>query len=53
MVTKQQISEAAAAMARRGYKQRLELYGLERIQEIARANGRKGGRPPKARGAGK
>ena len=41
------ISEAAAAMARKGYRARLERYGLERIQEIARENGKKGGRPPK------
>ena len=53
MVSKRDISEAAAAMARKGYKRRLELYGLERIQQIARENGRKGGRPPKSAKEGK
>jgi len=32
------------------YKSRLERFGLERIQEIARENGKKGGRP---KGSGK
>ena len=41
------ISEAAAAMGRRGYRARLAKYGLERLQEIARENGKLGGRPRK------
>ena len=32
-------------LGRRSYKVRLERFGLERIQEIARENGKKGGRP--------
>jgi len=47
MATKKEISEAAAAMARKGYRVRLKKYGIERIREIARENGKKGGRPPK------
>ena len=39
-------SEAARLMGKRSYASRLERLGLERIQEIARENGRKGGRPP-------
>ncbi len=37
-------------LGKRSYKSRLERLGLERIQEIARANGKKGGRP---KGSGK
>lgn len=37
-------------MGRRSYKARLERFGLERLQEIARENGKKGGRP---KGSGK
>ena len=32
-------------LGKRSYKSRLERLGLERIQEIARENGKKGGRP--------
>jgi hypothetical protein len=37
-------------MGRRSYKVRLQRLGIERLQEIARENGKKGGRP---RGSGK
>jgi hypothetical protein len=37
-------------LGKRSYKSRLERLGLERLQEIARENGRKGGRP---KGSGK
>ncbi len=37
-------------LGKRSYKARLERLGLERIQEIARENGKKGGRP---KGSGK
>jgi hypothetical protein len=36
-------------LGKRSYKARVERLGLERIQEIARENGKKGGRP---KGAG-
>ncbi len=39
------LSEAGRAMGRKSYKVRLERFGLERLQEIARENGRLGGRP--------
>lgn len=39
------VSEAASLMGRRSYEARLERLGLERLQEIARENGKKGGRP--------
>jgi hypothetical protein len=32
-------------MGKRSYKARIERLGIERIQEIARENGKKGGRP--------
>ena len=34
-------------LGKRSYKARIKRFGLERIQEIARENGKKGGRPPK------
>jgi len=34
-------------LGKRSYKVRVERLGIERIQEIARENGKKGGRPPK------
>ena len=49
MSQKNAISDAASKMGKRSYKARLERLGLERLQEIARENGKKGGRP-KGRG---
>ena len=46
MVVKR-ISEAASLMGKRSYAARVERLGIERIREIARENGKKGGRPPK------
>ena len=34
-------------LGKRSYKARVERLGIERIREIARENGKKGGRPPK------
>jgi hypothetical protein len=45
MSTKEQISQAASALGKRSYKVRLKRFGLERLQEIARENGKLGGRP--------
>ena len=39
------VSEAASLMGKRSYQARVERLGMERIQEIARENGRTGGRP--------
>jgi hypothetical protein len=44
---KSKASEAASLMGKRSYRARLERLGIERIREIARQNGKKGGRPPK------
>jgi hypothetical protein len=46
---KSKASEAASLLGKRSYKARVERLGIERIREIARENGKKGGRPPKER----
>ena len=45
MTRKPAISNAASLMGKRSYNARLERFGLERLQQIARENGKKGGRP--------
>lgn len=52
-MTLKQVHEAAAWMGRRSYRVRLERFGLARLQQIARENGKLGGRPPKRRGESK
>ena len=47
-MTKAERQQFASWLGKRSYPARLERYGLERLQAIARENGRKGGRPPKA-----
>ena len=44
------ISKFTSWLGKRSYKARLERFGLERIQEIARENGKKGGRPKSSGG---
>jgi hypothetical protein len=44
-VKKSDIQQFTSWLGKRSYKARLESLGLERIQEIARKNGQKGGRP--------
>jgi hypothetical protein len=44
---KSKASLAASLMGKRSYRARLKRFGIERIREIARENGKKGGRPPK------
>lgn len=44
------IKQFTSWLGKRSYKARLERLGLERLQEIARENGKKGGRP---KGSGK
>ncbi len=39
------VSDAAKILGQRSYKARLERFGIERLQEIARENGKLGGRP--------
>jgi hypothetical protein len=45
MGQKKAISQAASAMGKRSYKARLKRFGLDRLREIARENGKLGGRP--------
>ena len=42
---KPQLQEFTSWLGKRSYKARVERLGIERIQEIARENGKKGGRP--------
>ena len=47
-MTKSDLRRFTSWLGKRSYKARLERLGLERLQEIARENGKKGGRPRKA-----
>ena len=47
---KSEIQQFTSWLGKRSYKARLEKFGIERLQEIARENGKKGGRP---KGSGK
>ena len=49
-MTKRELCRFTSWLGKRSYKARLERLGLERIQQIARENGKKGGRPPKKGG---
>ena len=46
-MTKTQIRQYTSWLGKHSYKARVERFGLERIQEIARQNGKLGGRPRK------
>jgi len=47
---KNKSSNAASLLGKRSYRVRLKRFGIERIREIARTNGKLGGRPPKKEG---
>lgn len=49
-MTKSELRHFTSWLGKRSYKARLERFGLERLQQIARENGKKGGRP---KGSGK
>jgi hypothetical protein len=42
-----EIKRFTSWLGKRSYASRVERLGIERIREIARENGKKGGRPPK------
>lgn len=46
-MTKSDLRKFTSWLGKRSYRARLERLGLERIQQIARENGKKGGRPTK------
>ena len=46
-MTPQEIKRFTSWLGKRSYAVRVERLGIERIREIARENGKKGGRPPK------
>jgi hypothetical protein len=50
-MTKRELREFTSWLGKRSYKARLERFGLARIQQIARENGKKGGRPPEKKSA--
>ena len=49
-MTKTEIKSFTSWLGKRSYRARVERLGIERIREIARENGKKGGRP---KGSGK
>lgn len=44
-MNKRDLREFASWLGKRSYRVRVERFGIERIREIARENGKKGGRP--------
>jgi hypothetical protein len=42
-----EIKKFTSWLGKRSYEARVQRLGIERIREIARENGKKGGRPPK------
>jgi hypothetical protein len=42
-----ELKEFTRWLGKRSYAARVKRLGIERIREIARENGKKGGRPPK------
>ena len=42
-----QVAEVMSWLGKRSYATRVQRFGIERIREIARQNGKKGGRPRK------
>lgn len=47
---KSDLEQFTSWLGKRSYKARLKRFGIERLREIARENGKKGGRP---KGSGK
>jgi hypothetical protein len=46
-MTKAELRRFTSWLGKRSYRARLDRLGIERIQRIARENGKRGGRPPK------
>ena len=47
------LAEVMSWLGKRSYATRVQRFGIERIREIARENGKKGGRPRKEQKATK
>lgn len=45
--TQVELRQFTSWLGKRSYAARVQRFGIERIREIARENGKKGGRPPK------
>ena len=52
-MNKSELRQFTSWLGKRSYKARVEKLGIERIREIARENGKKGGRPPKKAAKGR
>ena len=52
-MTKSEVRQFTSWLGKRSYKTRLERFGIERLREIARENGKLGGRPKKSKTKGK
>lgn len=48
-MTRTELKRFTSWLGKRSYTVRVKRLGIERIREIARENGKKGGRPPKTR----
>jgi hypothetical protein len=46
-VNQRELQEFTRWLGKRSFAARVKRFGIERIREIARENGKKGGRPPK------
>lgn len=46
-MTNTELLKFTSWLGKRSYAARVDRLGMERIREIARENGKKGGRPPK------
>lgn len=49
-MNKKDIQRFTSWLGKRSYAARVERLGIKRIREVARANGKKGGRPSKKGG---
>ena len=47
---KEDIQQFTSWLGKRSYRSRVRIWGIERIREIARENGKKGGRPRNDKG---
>jgi hypothetical protein len=46
-MNRSEVKKFTSWLGKRSYDARVKRFGIERIREIARENGKKGGRPPK------